>query len=119
MSGRSNMLDRRFVAFLFISGAAFAQWTPQLSIRVKTVTSAVPSADGRLAVWTETHPVMGGEKSETLTQVYLAHTDGTSRMQLTRGEKSSNAPAFSPDSTWVFFVSDRSGKRNLYRIPVD
>ena len=56
------MLDRRFVAFLFISGAAFAQWTPQLSIRVKTVTSAVPSADGRLAVWTETHPVMDGEK---------------------------------------------------------
>jgi Tol biopolymer transport system component len=113
------MFDRRLVVFLFISGAAFAQWTPQVSIKVKTVTSAVPSADGRLAVWTETHAVMDGEKSETLTQVYLAHTDGTDRMQLTRGEKSSNAPAFSPDAAWVFFASERNGKRNLYRIPVD
>jgi dipeptidyl aminopeptidase/acylaminoacyl peptidase len=113
------MFDRRFVAFLLISGAAFAQWTPQLSMKVKTVTSAVPSADGRLAVWTETHPVMEGEKSETLTQVYLAHTDGTNRMQLTRGEKSSTAPAFSPDAAWIFFSSDRNGKKNVYRIPVD
>ncbi len=113
------MSDRRLVVVLFLSGAVFGQWTPQLSMKVKTVTAAVPSNDGTLAVWTETHPVMDGEKSETLTQVYLAHTDGTSRMQLTRGEKSSNAPSFSPDSKWVFFASDRSGKRNLYRIPVD
>src|SRR5581483_5325496 len=45
--------------------------------------------------------------------------DGSSRIQLTRGEKSSNAPAFSIDSQWVFFASDRSGKRNIYRIPID
>ena len=88
-------------------------------MKVKTVTAAVPSPDGKFAVWTETHAVMEGEKSESLTQVYLAHSDSTGRMQLTRGEKSSNAPAFSTDSTWVFFASDRSGKRNLYRIAVD
>ena len=88
-------------------------------MKVKTVSAAVPSPDGKLAVWTETHPVMEGEKSESNTQVYLAHSDGTSRIQLTRGEKSSNAPSFSPDSQWVFFASDRSGKRNIYRIPID
>jgi dipeptidyl aminopeptidase/acylaminoacyl peptidase len=113
------MFNKRSLAFVFVTAAAFAQWTPQLSMKVKTVTSAIPSADGRLAVWTETHPVMDGEKSESLTQVYLAHSDGTGRMQLTRGEKSSNAPAFSPDAAWVFFASERSGKRNLYRIPID
>jgi dipeptidyl aminopeptidase/acylaminoacyl peptidase len=113
------MSSRQCVAFLLISGAAFAQWTPQLSIKVKTVTSAVPCPDGRLAVWTETHAVMEGDKSETLTQVYLANADGTARMQLTRGDKSSSAPAFSNDSKWVYFASERSGKRNLYRIPVD
>ena len=88
-------------------------------MKVKTVTAAVPSPDGRLAAWTETHPVMEGEKSEAVTQVFLARSDGSNRLQLTRGEKSSNAPAFSPDSAWVFFASDRSGKRNIYRIPVD
>ena len=96
-----------------------AQWTPELVDESENGTSAVPSPDGKLAAWTETHPVMDGEKSESVTQVYLAHADGSGRMQLTRGEKSSNAPAFSPDSAWVFFASDRSGKRNLYRIPVD
>ncbi len=96
-----------------------AQWTPELSMKVKTVTPAVPSPDGKLAAWTETHPVMDGEKSESNTQVYLAHSDGSNRIQLTRGEKSSNAPAFSADSQYVFFASDRNGKRNIYRIPVD
>jgi dipeptidyl aminopeptidase/acylaminoacyl peptidase len=104
---------------ILVPAALFAQWTPELSMKVKTVTAAVPSADGKLAVWTETHAVMDGEKSESNTQVYLAHSDGSNRMQLSRGEKSSNAPAFSPNSQWVFFASDRSGKRNIYRIPVD
>ena len=88
-------------------------------MKVKTVTAAVPSPDGRLAVWTETHPVMDAEKSESLTQVFLAHSDGSGRLQLTRGEKSANAPAFSADSASVFFASDRTGKRGIYRIPVD
>jgi dipeptidyl aminopeptidase/acylaminoacyl peptidase len=88
-------------------------------MKVKTVTAPVPSPDGRLAVWTETRPAMDGEKSEMLTQVFLAGVGGAGRLQLTRGEKSANAPAFSLDSKWVFFASERGGKRNLYRIPVD
>ncbi len=88
-------------------------------MKVKTVTAPEPSPDGRWAVWTERQAVMDGEKSEMLTQVFLARTDGTGRLQLTRGEKSSEAPIFSPDSQWVFFASERAGKRNLYRIPVD
>ncbi|HXB68917.1 MAG TPA: hypothetical protein VNY05_11760 [Candidatus Acidoferrales bacterium] len=106
-----------------------AQWTPELSMKVRVVSAVVPSPNGRLAVWTETYPVMDGEKSESLTHVFLgqtkeaqtngAQTNGSGRLQLTRGEKLANAPSFSPDSAWVFFASDRSGKRNLYRIPVD
>lgn len=115
-----NMSDRKKWPLLFLTiGIAFGQWTPELSMKVKTVTAAVPSPDGKIAVWTETHPVMDGDKSETNTQIYLAGVDGSNRVELTRGEKSSNAPAFSPDSHWVFFASDRSGKRNIYRIPVD
>jgi dipeptidyl aminopeptidase/acylaminoacyl peptidase len=104
---------------LLIPATVWAQWTPELSMQVKTVTAPIPSPDGKLAAWTQTQAVMDGEKSEMLTHVFLAHADGTGRFQLTRGEKSANAPAFSPDSAWVFFASDRSGKRNLYRIAVD
>jgi dipeptidyl aminopeptidase/acylaminoacyl peptidase len=110
---------RGLCALLLFSAPLLAQWTPELSMKVKTVTAPVPSPDGRLAVWTQTQAVMDGEKSEMLTQVFLARVDGTDRMQLTRGEKSANAPAFSPDSKWVVFASERTGKRNLYRIPVD
>jgi dipeptidyl aminopeptidase/acylaminoacyl peptidase len=99
--------------------ALFGQWTPELSMKVRAVSAVVPSGDGRLAAWTETYPLMDGEKSESITQVFLARSDGSNRMQLTRGDKSSNAPAFSPDGAWVFFASDRGGKRNVYRIPVD
>jgi dipeptidyl aminopeptidase/acylaminoacyl peptidase len=88
-------------------------------MQVKTVTAPVASPDGKLAAWTQTQPVMDGEKSEMLTHVFLAHADGSGRMQLTRGDKSANAPAFSPDSAWVFFASERGGKRNVYRIAVD
>ena len=119
------MFVKKFLPYLTLlvvpalHGQGSVQWTPELSMKVKTVSTAVPSPDGKLAVWTETHPVMEGDKSEMLTQVYLAHTDGTGRIELTRGEKSSNAPMFSADSEWVFFASDRNGKRNVYRIPVD
>jgi dipeptidyl aminopeptidase/acylaminoacyl peptidase len=111
MSGR--------IVLLLIPAALYAQWTPELSMKVKTVTAPVPSPDGRLAVWTETGPVMDGEKSEPLTHVFLAHSDGSGRLQLTRGEKSADAPAFAADSASVFFASERSGKRHLYRIAVD
>ena len=111
------MFAKLLIAIL--PAALFAQWTPELSMKVKTVTAAVPSPDGKLAAWTETWPVIDGEKSESLTHVFLARSDGSGRMQLTRGEKSANAPAFSADSAWVFFASDRSGKRSLYRIPID
>lgn len=107
------------LAGLLLIPALFGQWTPELSMKVRTVSAAVPSGDGRLAVWTETYPLMDGEKSESVTQVFLARSDGSNRMQFTRGDKSSNAPAFSPDGAWIFFASDRGGKRNVYRIPVD
>ena len=96
-----------------------SQWTPELSMRVKTVGDVIPSPSGRLVAWTETHAVMDTEKSEMNSQVYLAHGDGSHRLQLTRGEKSAKSPAFSPDERFVVFASDRSGKNNLYRIPVD
>src|SRR5215471_2958647 len=117
MYGKST--KRAFLIAALVAAPGLAQWTPELSMKVKTVTAPVPSPDGRLAAWTQTVAVMDGEKSEMLTHVFLAAADGSGRLQLTRGDKSANAPSFSPDSRWVYFASDRSGKRNLYRIPVD
>ena len=96
-----------------------AEWTPELSMKVRTVGEVTPSSDGQLVVWAETAQVMDAEKSETNSQLFLAHSDGSHRLQLTHGEKSANAPEFSPDGQLVFFASERAGKRNVFRIAID
>ncbi len=94
------------------------QWTPELSMKIQRVSAALPSPDGRAAVWTQTRAVIAKEKSVNLTHVFLAPA-GTSRVvQLTRGEKSATNPWFSPDGRYVYFSSRRSGNPGLYRIAV-
>lgn len=114
----------RILFLLTLAGAASIaegpqQWTPELSMQVRNITEVLPSPDGSAVVWTESAAVMGAEKSETNTQLFYAHVDGSNRFQLTHGEKSSTAADFSPDGKFVFFGSDRSGKRNVFRVPVD
>jgi Tol biopolymer transport system component len=94
-------------------------WTPELSIQVQPVGDVVPSPDGKLVAYTQSHAIIEPEKSEVNTQIFLAAADGSRRTQLTRGDKSATAPEFSPDSRYVYFSSERSGKPNLWRIPVD
>ncbi len=108
---------------LLLSAVCLAQaptaWTPELSMQVQTVGAVIPSPDGRLVAWTQTRAVMEPERSEMATQIFLAAADGSRRYQLTRGEKGAIAPAFSPDGRFVYFLSDRSGKQNVWRIAVD
>jgi dipeptidyl aminopeptidase/acylaminoacyl peptidase len=101
-------------ALLLVALAAPAQvWSPEVAMRVKTVGSVVPSPDGRRVVYTVTSALLGTEKSEQLTHVFL---DGR---PLTRGEKSCTAPQWSPDARWVLFLSKRGEAQNVWRIPVD
>ena len=112
---------------ILLAAAAWAQappapptaWTPEISMQVQPVADVVPSPDGKLVAYTQSHAVMETEKSEIDTQIFIAAADGSHRTQLTRGEKSATAPEFSPDSRYVYFSSERSGKPNLWRIPVD
>jgi len=93
-------------------------WTPAHSMQVQPVADVIPSPDGRRVVWTQTRAVLQAEKSEQITHIFLGRTGNAEPVQLTRGEKSATRPTFSPDGTQVFFLSERSGKQNLYRIPI-
>jgi dipeptidyl aminopeptidase/acylaminoacyl peptidase len=88
-------------------------------MQVQPIGDVVPSPDGKLVAYTQSRAVIETEKSEIDTQIFVAAADGSQRTQLTRGEKSATAPEFSPDSRYVYFSSERSGKPNLWRIPVD
>jgi dipeptidyl aminopeptidase/acylaminoacyl peptidase len=113
----------RLLPLILLAAAVYAQtpaaWTPEASMQVRPVGDVTPSPDAKLVAYTESHAIIETEKSEIDTQIFLAASDGSHRTQLTRGEKSATAPEFSPDDRYVYFSSERSGKPNLWRIPVD
>ena len=87
-------------------------------MQVSTIGEVVPSPDGARVAWTQSQAIMEPERSEIVSQIFLADADGSRRIQLTRGEKSATSPSFSPDGLYVYFASARSGKRNVYRIAI-
>lgn len=100
-------------------GREAAAWTPELMLKVRRVGSVRPSPDGKRVAYTATSAVTTAEKSEYLTHIYVADSDGSNSLQLTRGEKSATDPQWSPDGKSLAFTSTRNGKSNLYVIRVD
>ena len=93
-------------------------WTSEFAMQFQSVSSVVPSPDGQWVAWTQIRNVIDTERSEQVSQIYLARADGSHRLQLTHDDKGSSNPSFSPDGGFIYFTSDRSGKNNIYRIAV-
>ena len=115
---RKRLLVGSLLVHALVWGQSDTQWTPELSMRVDVIGEVMPSPDGRWVAYTRSRAVMEETRSELVTQIYLARSDGSRRFQLTADKESSNAPAFSPDSRFVYFLSSRSGNQNLWRISV-
>jgi dipeptidyl aminopeptidase/acylaminoacyl peptidase len=95
-------------------------WTPELMLKAKGVSEISVSPDGKRAAFSVSVPVIDGEHSEWVSQIYVASAEGGHWVQLTRGEKSATNPAWSTDGQWIAFLTPRAGPRsNLWRIPVD
>lgn len=97
-----------------------AGWTPELMLKARQVADVAVSPDGKRAAYSISSAIMDGERSEWLAQIYVSPVDGGQTVQLTRGDKSSTNPAWSPDGQWIAFLTPRAGpKSNLWRIPVN
>ena len=103
------------IALAFTSAQAQQTWTPEMQVKTKIVGAPQVSPDGKRVVYTVNEAVMTADKSEFVTQIWLANTDGGNGFQITYGEKSSTNPRWSPDGNWLAFTSNRKdNKNNLY-----
>ncbi|HEX8028687.1 MAG TPA: S9 family peptidase [Vicinamibacterales bacterium] len=83
-------------------------------INLKRVGSPAISPNGQQVAFTirETN----WDENAYETEIWIADSASGQPRQVTNGRKSSSSPAFSPDGSWLGFISDRDGKRQIYRI---
>ena len=107
------------LSLIFAAAPLVAQWTPEEMMKVKMVGAAQVSPNGKRVIYSVTSAVMTEDKSEYLTQLWMAAADGSGSYPFTFGEKSATNPMWAPSGLWVAFASSRSGKNNIWLIRAD
>jgi dipeptidyl aminopeptidase/acylaminoacyl peptidase len=109
-----------FTAFFLLPVIIFAQknWSPEQCLKIKNITAVQVSPDGNKVLYTVREAVMTDDRSDYVNQVWLCNADGNNSVQLTKGDKNSSNPKWSPDGKWIAFTSSRDSKTNLYILPV-
>ncbi len=110
-----------FVAVLGLSSsmagtAAQAPAPPSIDdlISLKRVGAPAISPDGRQVAFTIRETNWDDNSYET--EIWLADVASGEPRQITNAARSSQQPAWSPDGGTLAFVSDRDGKRQIYRL---
>ncbi len=83
-------------------------------LNLKRVGAPAISPDGTLVAYTVRETNWDENAYET--EIWLGDAASGQSRQLTNAAKSSLQPAWSRDGQWLAFISDRDGKRQIYRI---
>jgi len=101
------------------SQSTVESWTPESMVNLPVAGSPEISPDGSMIAYTVRETLMEGDESSFLTHIWIAKADGSMNRQFTRGDQSATNPQFSPDGTYLSFVSTRDGDRQVYKMRVD
>ena len=102
-----------FTILIIIVNAQPKDWTPELSIKVKSISDLNFSNNNQIAMVVR-EALIDGKKSEYLSQIWVSHSDNSEPTQFTHYEKSSTHPRFSPDGKFLAFLSSRSEKQQIW-----
>jgi dipeptidyl aminopeptidase/acylaminoacyl peptidase len=111
------------VALVFVASSASAKDKPRVPtiddlLNIDSIGGVRISPNGKWVAYSVTHSDF--KKNAFLTHLWIAHPASGRKYQLTRGDKSTGNMAWSPDSTWLAFTSDRTGdKSQIFAIPPD
>src|SRR5712664_506957 len=92
--------------------AADARRVPTIDdlLTIKSVGGTQISPDGKWVAYTVGY---GDFKQDAfINQIWLAQTESGQSFQLTRGDRSSTNPRWSPDGHWLAFLSNRQEDKN-------
>ena len=112
---KPKLLLAFFVVFTsFVFAQTKTNWSPEQCLKMKNISAVVPSPDGSKVLYTVRQAIMTDDRSEYVNQVWVCNADGSNHIQLTKGDKNSSNPKWSPDGKWIAFTSSRDEKNNLY-----
>lgn len=98
-----------------VAAQTAAAWEAEMQLKLKLVGTPRVSPDGKRVVYTISEAVTTPDRSEFVTQLWLASVDTKQNIQITFNDKSSGNPKWSPDGNWIAFTSNRKdNKNNLY-----
>jgi dipeptidyl aminopeptidase/acylaminoacyl peptidase len=86
-------------------------------VAMDRVSESAVSPDGRLVVFTVSE--LDLEHNRRRTDLWLAGTDGAAARRLTNHPAADTSPLWSADGRSVWFLSNRSGSMQVWRVPVD
>lgn len=69
--------------------------------------------------WTPDGKIVFASAKNSNTDVWIINADGSSAKPLTSDEYADFSPAVAPDGKFIVFLSNRSGRQNLWRMNID